>query len=153
MKVYKLEQKQKFPISLDRCWIFFSDPKNLQKITPPEMDFEIKSDLPEKIYAGQIIMYRIKLLPGIKITWVTEISHVSDKLSFVDEQRFGPYKFWHHQHIFLQVDGGMECRDIVHYAIPLGFIGRIKNKLVISRQLDKIFKYRKNVLNTMFGRI
>ena len=93
MKIYKLETKQILPVTKSECWKFFSDPKNLQAITPPDMDFEIKSDLPEKVYPGQIIIYRIKLFPGIKVLWITEITQVIEEEFFIDEQRFGPYKF------------------------------------------------------------
>ena len=96
------------------------------------MDFEIKSNLPNEMYEGQIIVYRIKLLPGVKINWVTEITHVDDGNYFVDEQRFGPYKFWHHQHMFKEVENVMEVQDIVHYAIPLGFLGRLANSIFIG---------------------
>lgn len=113
------------------------------------MDFEIKSELPPAMYEGQIIIYRIKLLPGIKINWVTEITRTYGNY-FVDEQRFGPYKFWHHQHLFKEVENGMEVQDIVHYAIPLGFLGRLANSIFIGARLDKIFRYRKNYLETFF---
>jgi ligand-binding SRPBCC domain-containing protein len=150
MQIYKLEYNQLLPINRIECWKFFSDAKNLQKITPPEMNFEIKTELPPEIYPGQIIIYQIKLFPGIKIKWVTEITHIKEENYFVDEQRSGPYKFWHHQHFFKEVDGGMMIKDIVHYSIPLGILGRIMNKLFIHRKLGNIFKFRKEYLNDMF---
>jgi len=150
VKIYRIDRKQILPITRSECWKFFSDPKNLQKITPPDMDFEIKSNLPNEMYEGQIIVYRIKLLPGVKINWVTEITHVDDGNYFVDEQRFGPYKFWHHQHMFKEVENVMEVQDIVHYAIPLGFLGRLANSIFIGARLDKIFRYRKDYLGTFF---
>jgi len=150
LKIYKLEYKQVLPITQKECWQFFSDPLNLEKITPPEMKFEIKSDLPAAIYPGQIILYRIKLLPGIKISWVTEITHVKDELFFVDEQRTGPYKFWHHQHHFNEVDGGMEIKDIIHYSIPFGILGMAVNKLFVEDKLASVFKYRRDFLSGFF---
>ena len=146
MKIYKLEAKQILPITKSECWKFFSNPKNLQAITPPDMDFEIKSDLPEKVYPGQIIIYRIKLFPGIKVSWVTEIKEVIDENFFIDEQIFGPYKFWHHQHRFLETTEGIEVHDLVHYAIPFGIIGRLMHKLFIRRKLNTIFQFRKEIL-------
>jgi ligand-binding SRPBCC domain-containing protein len=150
MQVYKLEYSQVLPINRTECWKFFSDPQNLQKITPPEMNFEIKSELSHEIYPGQVIIYRIKLFPGIKINWVTEITHVKEENYFVDEQRFGPYKFWHHQHLFKETGEGMEIKDIVHYSIPLGIIGRIMNNLFINNKLENIFKFRKEYLSNRF---
>lgn len=150
MKIYKLEYKQILPVTKTDCWKFFSDPKNLQKITPPDMDFEIKSVLPQAMYEGQIIIYQIKLLPGVKINWVTEITHVDEEIYFVDEQRFGPYKFWHHQHIFTEVENGMEVQDIVHYAIPFGILGKLAHSLFIKARLNKIFQYRKEYLGKSF---
>jgi len=150
MKIYKLERKQVLPINKSVCWKFFSDPRNLQKITPPNMNFEIKSELPQTVYPGQIIIYNIKLLPGIKISWVTEITQSKDESYFIDEQRFGPYKFWHHQHLFSEVEGGMEVKDIVHYSAPFGILGRLANWFFIRHKLNDIFKYRKNYLETCF---
>ncbi|HSD64745.1 MAG TPA: SRPBCC family protein [Ignavibacteriaceae bacterium] len=150
MKIYRLDYSQLLPISRTECWKFFSDPQNLQKITPPEMNFKIKSELSPEIYPGQIIIYQIKLFPGLKLKWVTEITHVNEENYFVDEQRFGPYKFWHHQHLFKEVDEGMKINDIVHYSIAPGFLGRIMNKLFIRSKLENIFKFRKEYLNEMF---
>jgi len=150
MWIYKLEYNQLLPINRTECWKFFSDPQNLQEITPPEMNFEIKSELSSEIYPGQIIIYRIKLLPGLKLKWVTEITHVKKENYFVDEQRFGPYKFWHHQHMFNEVSGGMEIKDIVHYSIPLGLLGSVMNKLIIRKKLEYIFQFRKKYLSDFF---
>ena len=151
MKIYKLESKQILRITKNECWDFFSNPKNLQEITPPDMDFEIKSDLPERVYPGQIIVYRIKLLPGIKISWVTEIKNVKEKEFFIDEQRIGPYKFWHHQHKFAEIENGIEIQDIVHYSLPLGIIGQTMHRLFIKQKLNNIFQYRRNILEEKFG--
>lgn len=150
MKIYRLEYTQVIPVDKTECWKFFSDPKNLQKITPPDMGFEILSELPEHVYAGQIIMYKIKILPGIKIRWATEITHVKEGEYFVDEQRFGPYKFWHHQHIFTQTAKGIKATDIIHYAIPAGIIGRLMNSLIIRKKLESIFSFRKMYLENYF---
>ncbi|MCU7494155.1 MAG: SRPBCC family protein [Ignavibacteria bacterium] len=151
MKVYRLESKQILPISKSECWKFFSDPGNLQKITPPEMDFKIISDLPERMYPGQIIIYRIKVFPAVYVTWITEITHVTDYDFFVDEQRFGPYKFWHHEHTFKELGAEIEMTDLVHYAIPFGLIGRILNAVIIKRRLNKIFSFRSMFLKDHFS--
>ena len=150
MIIYKLEYEQQLPVSEKECWEFFSNPVNLEKITPPDMNFEIKSELPEAVYKGQIIEYKIKLFPGIKATWVTEITQVDEGKYFIDEQRFGPYKFWHHQHHFIPTENGVLARDIVHYALPLGFLGRIAQWLFIKRKLKNIFEFRKAVIGEVF---
>jgi ligand-binding SRPBCC domain-containing protein len=152
MKVYTLHKKQKLKLNLQEAWDFFSTPKNLQKITPSEMNFQILSDLPKKMYTGLIIEYFVQPLLGIKMYWVTEIKHVDEQKFFVDEQRFGPYKFWHHKHIFTPVDDGILMEDIVHWALPLGFLGRFFGAGFVKNQLEKIFNYRYNVLEEMFNK-
>ena len=85
--------------------------------------------------------------------WVTEITHVKEKEFFVDEQRFGPYKFWHHKHFFKAVDGGVEMEDIVHYKVPFGFLGKLLHPILVKPKLDEIFRYRKQKLTALFGDI
>lgn len=152
MNIYKLEYEQHIPASQDECWQFFSDAKNLERITPPDMNFEIKSDLPAAIYPGQIIVYKIGLFPGISTTWVTEITQVNEGKYFIDEQRFGPYKLWHHQHHFIPTTNGILVRDIVHYSIPFGLLGKIAHWLYISKKLGKIFNYRREILTEIFDK-
>ena len=114
MKVYTKKYKTILPISLEEAWDFFSSPKNLAKITPSHMGFIITSEFnDEKMYPGMLITYKVSPLMGIKMDWCTEITHVIDKQYFVDEQRFGPYAMWHHQHHFKVVAGGVEMIDIV----------------------------------------
>jgi ligand-binding SRPBCC domain-containing protein len=152
MKLYQLKTSQKLPISLETAWKFFSNPTNLSKITPPWLNFEVRTDLPEKMYAGMIIKYYVHPLLNTPQTWITEITHVNEPNYFVDEQRFGPYKMWHHQHIFTKTeDGGVMMEDIVNYVVPFGFLGRIMNAVVISKKINDIFNYRKKVLVKMFG--
>lgn len=105
-----------------------------------------------KTYAGQIISYKIKILGGIKVNWVTEITHVKDLYYFVDEQRFGPYALWHHQHHFKEIEGGVEMVDEVNYAIPFGLIGRLANWLFVGRQVSAIFDHRYKVLESYFAK-
>uniref|UniRef100_A0A832DH71 Coenzyme Q-binding protein COQ10 START domain-containing protein n=1 Tax=Ignavibacterium album TaxID=591197 RepID=A0A832DH71_9BACT len=152
MKIYQLKSSQILPISLSTAWKFFSDPKNLSKITPKWLNFEITSNLPHRMYAGLIITYKVRPMFNIPQTWVTEITHVNEPNYFVDEQRFGPYKMWHHEHTFTEIPGvGVEMRDIVTYVLPFGFLGRIVNTLFVRKKVLEIFEYRKEVLLKMFG--
>ncbi len=152
-KMYTIRAKQSVPMSLAEAWDFFSSPINLSKITPAEMSFVIKGDLADlkKVYAGQIINYTVKPIAGIPLAWTTEITNVVDQHYFIDEQRFGPYSFWHHQHFFKAIPGGVEIEDIVHYKLPLGFLGDIANALFVKKQLQGIFAYRIQKLNELFG--
>jgi len=152
MKIYSFEAHLQLPISLEKAWDFFSSPANLKIITPPHMGFVITSEFNnEKMYCGQIISYVVRPLAGIPLTWVTEITHVQEPHYFVDEQRFGPYALWHHKHFFKEIDGGVEMRDLVHYALPLGFLGRMANTIMVKNQLSSIFEYRTQKLQKLFG--
>ncbi|MBL7832136.1 MAG: SRPBCC family protein [Saprospiraceae bacterium] len=154
MKVYKLERIQKIPVSLDEAWQFFSRPENLRKITPKEMGFVIKSDVKDiEMFSGMLIVYTVKPVLGIPMTWVTEIKNIKDKEHFIDEQRFGPYSLWHHQHKFKAIEGGVEMTDVVQYVLPLGIIGQIMNTLFIKNKLKQIFDYRVKVVEELFGKM
>jgi len=153
MSHFLLERTQYLPISLNEAWDFFSSPHNLEKITPPGMGFEVISDSKTQIiYAGQIITYYIRPILNIKLFWMTEITHVAEKKYFVDEQRFGPYVFWHHTHFFKEVPGGVEMRDQVHYKLPFGFLGDIVHRLMVRKQLHGIFDFRYQFLEKHFGK-
>ena len=153
-KVYSISTIQKMPITIDEAWNFFSRPGNLKDITPPHMGFVIKSKHHgEKMYAGQIIEYIVKPLFGIPMYWMTEITHVADKKYFIDEQRFGPYTLWHHQHHFKEILGGVEMTDIIHYKLPLWFLGDIAKVLFVKKQLQGIFDYRTKKVEEMFGKM
>jgi len=152
VKIYNLKRTQILPISLGEAWDFFSSPRNLSKITPQEMGFEIQYiSGGNKTYAGQIIAYKIKILRAISVDWVTEITHVNENNYFVDEQRFGPYALWHHQHHFKTVSNGVEMVDEVNYAIPFGFLGRLAHWLFVARQVSSIFEHRYKTLEAYFS--
>jgi ligand-binding SRPBCC domain-containing protein len=153
VKTYVLKTEQKIPISMAQAWDFFSSPLNLAKITPPDMSFVVTSDYAAntKMYPGMIITYKISPLLGIKMDWMTEITYVADKQYFVDEQRFGPYALWHHQHHFKEIDGGIQMNDILHYAMPFGVIGTITNKVFVGKEVKKIFAFREKAIEKMFG--
>jgi ligand-binding SRPBCC domain-containing protein len=153
MAVYSIKTVQRMPVSLAQAWDFFSSPANLQTITPPYMGFTIISQHHgDKMYPGQIIEYKVKPLLGIPLYWMTEITHVQEEHFFVDEQRFGPYSLWHHQHHFKAIEGGVEMTDIVHYKLPLWWLGDLANALFVKKQLAGIFEYRKKKVEEMFGK-
>ncbi len=152
MGFYQLKKTQRIPADLDEVWDFISSPANLKKITPGYMGFDITSEmLTPKMYPGMIISYKVSPILGIKMTWVTEITHVRDKEYFVDEQRVGPYAFWHHEHKIESIEEGVLMTDIVSYKPPFGLLGSIANLLFIKKQLQNIFDYRKKVIAKMFG--
>ena len=151
MRPSALREVQRLPISLPEAWSFFSDPRNLSRITPPSLGLEVTSDLPGVMYPGMIITYRVRPIPWVSVGWVTEITHVREPVLFVDEQRFGPYRFWHHEHHFREVEGGVEMKDIVHYALPLGTIGRVFGGPLVRRRLERIFSFRRRFLVREFG--
>ncbi|MFW5735143.1 MAG: SRPBCC family protein [Oceanidesulfovibrio sp.] len=145
-------------VTLDDAWSFFSDPCNLAAITPPWLAFNVTCD-PEPMYAGQLITYTIAPFPGLSrlhTQWVTEISHVRGPrdagkdapLFFVDEQRLGPYAFWHHQHRFTAVEAGVRMEDMVHYALPLGPVGELAHRLMVRSRLQEIFDFRQRALES-----
>ncbi len=149
--VYQYRQKQKLKIGLDEAWAFFSSPENLAEITPPDLNFQIINGKPKPMYAGQIIEYKVHPLFNFPMTWLTEITQVQEHLFFIDAQRVGPYKLWHHQHHFHATDDGIEMEDIVTYQLPLGFIGRFAHWLFVKKRIEKIFEYRKNYLDIKFN--
>ena len=153
MALYTLVTEQKIPSSIQVLWDFISSPENLKKITPDYMGFDIVTkNLPQKIYPGIIIAYDVKPFMGIKMRWVSEITHVIEREYFVDEQRSGPYKFWHHQHHIQPIEGGVLMTDVVNYQPPFGFIPRIANTLLIKNQLKEIFDFRTKKLEELFGK-
>lgn len=149
---YTIKTVQKIPVTLDQAWAFFSDPANLKTITPADMGFDIISaHHGEKMYPGQLIEYRVSPLAGLKLYWMTEITHVQNRAYFIDEQRFGPYALWHHQHHFREIPGGVEMTDIVHYKNPLGILGRLANRLFVRKKLRSIFDFRYRKVEELFG--
>lgn len=151
MAYYQVKREQFIPASVEAVWDFISSPENLKTITPPDMGFEIVSQgLPEKIYPGMIITYKVSPLLGIKLDWMTEITQVKPGEFFIDEQRLGPYKMWHHQHMLKPVEGGVYMEDIITYIPPLGFLGRIANVLFIAKKVQGIFDHREVVLKKIF---
>jgi ligand-binding SRPBCC domain-containing protein len=151
MSIHKLTRAQTIHATEQECWAFFSNPQNLSKITPPSLDFRVKSELPREIHAGLMIEYQVRPLLGIPVTWLTEITHVEAGRYFVDEQRVGPYRMWHHEHVFHPMgDGRIEICDTVYYVMPYGWLGDLAHELVVKRELRKIFAFREKTVREMF---
>lgn len=150
--IHSIRRVQILPISASEAWDFFSKPDNLEKITPGELSFQILSKSEGDIHPGQMISYYVRPLLGIKLFWLTEITHVIPGKMFVDEQRRGPYALWHHAHHFREVPGGVEMIDLVHYELPLGWLGNIMHGLFIRKKLNTIFDFRKVSLEKYFLR-
>ena len=149
--MYQLKTKQFVKTDMATCWDFFSDPKNLSKITPKSMGFIVRTELPDKVYEGLMIEYTVRPMLGIPMNWITEIKTVKNHSFFVDEQRKGPYRIWHHEHHFKEVDGGVEMTDIVHYELPFGLLGQFAHWLFVKKQLNQIFDYRFNKIAALFN--
>ncbi len=152
-RVYAIKAVQKIPVDIDTAWRFFSSAANLAEITPSNLAFRIITKYPaDKMHAGQIIEYKLRPIPGVSFYWMTEITHINDKVFFIDEQRFGPYSLWHHEHHFRQIEGGVEMTDIVYYKIPYWFLGTLANWLFVHKQLREVFNFRYKAIEDMFGK-
>lgn len=149
--IHLLQKRQVVSASPEACWKFFSNPQNLAKITPPALGFRVMSELPDEIYEGMMIEYRVHPLLRIPLTWLTEISRVRAPHYFVDEQRVGPYALWHHEHSFsLMPDGRTEMTDRVHYVLPLSPLSEVVHPLLVAPQLKAIFDYRIRAVEKLF---
>lgn len=151
MRIHRLEQRQRLPITLETAWEYFSSPANLDEITPPDLGFRITSPPEVAMHEGQIITYQVKVAPLIWVSWVTEIKCVVERRTFIDEQRFGPYKFWHHCHTFEETEEGVIMTDVVHYALPFGWLGSLAHFLFVRSKLKRIFGFRRQKLEEQFG--
>lgn len=151
MKIYTLYRRQRLNLTQEEAWRFFSTPRNLNLITPGFLHFRIDGDPPEDIRDGLIIRYRIAAVAGVPMTWVTEIKHVQVGVQFVDEQRIGPFRFWHHLHRFSPVEGGIEMEDTVNYVMPWGWLGRLAHRCFVAERLRQIFEFRRAYLERRFN--
>ncbi|MEJ2448539.1 MAG: SRPBCC family protein [Anaerolineales bacterium] len=148
--IHQLQRRQIIPAELNQVWDYFSRPGNLNEITPPDLNFEVLFGGEEAMYQGQLMAYKIQLLPLLKTRWLTEITQVRKPDYFVDLQRLGPYRFWHHQHHFRSLDNGVEMRDLVTYLLPLGILGDIVQRLWVGPRLEQIFDYRAEIISRIF---
>ncbi len=149
MTLHRLQTSQMLPVSLPEAWRFFTDPRNLAQITPSEMAFQVTTPLPAQIYPGLLIGYRVRPLRGIALEWVTEITQVVEGSRFIDEQRVGPYRLWHHEHVLTPAEDGTEVQDTVYYMLPFGKVGGLAHA-PLRRRLEHIFEYRRAVLEQLF---
>jgi len=151
MRIHRIHSRQRLATTLDEAWDFFATPSNLPAITPDWLNFRITSDLPPQLSEGLAITYTITPLLNIPVSWLTVIISIDAPTAFVDEQRAGPYRLWHHRHEFEAVEGGVEVRDIVHYALPFDPLSRPLHDLIVRRQLESIFRHRYGALSDRFG--
>lgn len=149
--IHRLKRMQVVGASRSDVWKYFSSVNNLNEMTPPDMQFEIIHGGDGKMFRGKLIEYRVQLLPMVKSRWLTEISHIEDKIYFVDEQRIGPYKYWHHEHRFDSVDCGTRITDQVTYELPFGPAGNLAHILWVKKKLEHIFDYRCEKINVIFS--
>ncbi len=149
--VHYLHREQMIPAPREEVWRYFCDPKNLNEITPPDMNFEICVGGEAQMYAGQLIEYRVEFIRGLRSLWLTEIAHVRPGEYFVDEQRVGPYRFWYHEHRFEAHPAGTKMIDHVTYVIPFGWLGDMLNALWIRNRLKAIFDFRQQKITSLFG--
>ncbi len=148
--MYRIEATSWINADLQTSWDFFSDPRNLLKLTPSEMKMRVKTDLPEKMYPGMIISYSVAPLFGISLPWTSRINQVKELEYFTDDMIEGPFSIWHHQHFFEEKDGGTEIRDIVDYKVPLGPIGQLFHPLLVKSRVRAIFEHRETAIKEIF---
>lgn len=151
MKIHSFKQKQLLHISHDQAWAFFANPQNLTKLTPEWMQLTLLSEAPQMMYEGMIITQQIKPILGIPLTWVTEITRIKERSYFIDEQRIGPYRFWHHEHRLRETPTGIEIIDTLHYALPFGIFGEIAHQIAVKRKIAEVFAFRYEALEKLFG--
>ncbi len=151
MKIYRIYHRQPLAMLIDEAWRFFSSPYNLNEITPDFFNIKIESPVPDNIYSGLMIHYAMKAVFGIPMAWLSEISHCDEPHRFVYEQRIGPFKFWSHEVCLTEQEHGVILEDIVFYVMPLGWLGRLLNKLLIADKLAQIFQVRHDYLQKRWG--
>lgn len=148
--IHKLIFHQTVNATIEDVWDFFSNPRNLNLITPPSLHFQILSGDEVPIYNGQIICYRIRISPFLHVNWVTEIKGIVSLSTFTDEQIKGPYKLWIHHHQFIPTANGVDIIDTVQYRIGFSILGESLHSLWIKRRLSYIFRYRRERIKSFF---
>ena len=148
---YTLYREQIIPADIADVWAYFATPHNLNEMTPPDMAFEFLQGGDEPMYPGQMIMYKVSILPGVRVRWLTQITHVEHGIRFIDEQRAGPYRLWIHEHYFESHANGVRMTDQVTYSLPFGPLGDLVHVVYIRRRLAQIFDYRRVKVNELFS--
>lgn len=151
MNLYQLYRRQALTMTRQEAWDFFSSPHYLNQITPDFFNVEITSQVPAKIYAGLMIGYRMKAVFGWTMPWLSEISHCEEPHRFVYQQAVGPFKFWSHEVCLTEQQGHIVMEDIVFYAMPLGWFGRMMHSVLIRKKLQNIFDTRQAYLHAKWG--
>ena len=146
-----LKKEQILKVGIEEAWDFFSNPQNLAAITPKDLNFTVTSNLPDRVYAGQIITYTVSPILGIPMKWMTEITHVEPPYKFVDNQLLGPYNIWHHQHHFEEVPEGTLMTDLIYYSISPFKLGRLADSMFVRSQLNRIFDFRYQKIEELFN--
>ena len=149
-RTWQLTMSQWLNQPREELFAFFGDAHNLEKITPKLLGFKVITPDPIEMKPGTLIDYKLKVR-GIPIRWTTKIATWEPANQFTDEQLKGPYKRWHHTHTFTDENGGTRCEDLVEYAPPGGPLAPLINKLVVQRDVEKIFAHRARVLAELFG--
>ncbi len=153
MKLERIQTVQRLPIQLEEAWDFFTSPKNLSLITPHWLDYRINLDPPEYLHPGTIISASIRPVPVISTSWISEITHIRPPQFYITEQRFGPFKMWHHEHHFRAIDEGVEIEDIIMYGMHFGMIGSFVHNIYLRKRLHDVFSYRAQALEQRFGSV
>ena len=148
-RVYHLEREQLIPTDLETAWNFISTPNNLEALTPEDMSFSIISEIPDVMYEGLLIEYRIRIPILGKQTWLSEIRDIKDRHSFVDVQNVGPYRYWHHYHEVTEQPNGIRFFDHVTYALPFGYLGSMLHTIYVGTELSRIFDYRHEAMRRL----
>lgn len=148
--MYKVERAIRLPLSLQETWNFFSSPENLAEITPPEMKMEMLDKSSTSMYEGMVLRYKVSPLLGIKLNWTSEITKIEPLHYFVDKMIDGPFAIWHHQHFFEEAENGTIAKDVIHYKLPLGPIGKLFHPLLVKNNVNALFEYRKQKLEEKF---
>jgi hypothetical protein len=147
--LHVLERSQRVAAPRAEVFAFFSDPRNLARITPPWLRFRLVA-APAELAAGSRLEYRIRWT-FLTLPWVTRITRWNPPGGFEDVEERGPYRTWIHAHRFTEGPGGVTMDDRVEYALPFGPLGRLVHALRVRRQLEEIFEYRRRAIDDIFG--